>query len=228
MANNTFYSENDFRLYHHGIMGQKWGIRRYQNPDGTLTEAGRKRYATDVDRANYFTKRLNVNADKKAAVTYRYQKDLAKANDPYTVVRDEVHDRLNRKADERVIRNSKPIDDSTKALIAQAEEMGLKVHSYETDHYVRVGHDYMSGKDIATKVKGTGYYVSDRPTREQIQSSMQKARKDDTYNIDFLEAIQSKSMSKRDQLKEYEAYLEDPFDYWQTRSERLKKYKDEG
>lgn len=32
-------------LQHHGIMGQRWGIRRYQNPDGTLTEAGKKRYA---------------------------------------------------------------------------------------------------------------------------------------------------------------------------------------
>lgn len=34
-------------LYHHGIKDQRWGRRRYQNEDGTLTTAGKKRYSTD-------------------------------------------------------------------------------------------------------------------------------------------------------------------------------------
>lgn len=35
-------------LIHHGIKGQKWGIRRYQNTDGTLTPEGRERYGKNV------------------------------------------------------------------------------------------------------------------------------------------------------------------------------------
>ena len=32
-------------LYHYGVLGQKWGVRRWQNPDGSLTPAGQKHYA---------------------------------------------------------------------------------------------------------------------------------------------------------------------------------------
>ena len=38
---------NDEYLRHWGIKGQKWGVRRYQNKDGSLTDAGQKRYARD-------------------------------------------------------------------------------------------------------------------------------------------------------------------------------------
>lgn len=36
-------------LAHHGIKGQKWGVRRYQNPDGTLTNEGKRRYSEVTD-----------------------------------------------------------------------------------------------------------------------------------------------------------------------------------
>lgn len=37
----------EYELRHAGTKGMKWGVRRYQNEDGTLTEAGKKRYARD-------------------------------------------------------------------------------------------------------------------------------------------------------------------------------------
>lgn len=36
-------------LIHHGIKGMRWGVRRYQNPDGSLTEAGKARYKIGSD-----------------------------------------------------------------------------------------------------------------------------------------------------------------------------------
>lgn len=34
-------------IYHHGVKGQQWGIRRFENKDGSLTDAGKKRYGID-------------------------------------------------------------------------------------------------------------------------------------------------------------------------------------
>ena len=56
---------------------------------------------------------------------------------------------------------------------------------------------------------------------------MSNAKKNDTYDIDFLEAIQNKSMTKSQKIAEYDKYLDDPTDYWLNVNKHLDKYDDE-
>lgn len=63
MSNFTYPDE----LYHFGVHGMKWGIRRYQNEDGTLTDEGRDHYARQASR------KLNAN-DRKIAKAKAYKR----------------------------------------------------------------------------------------------------------------------------------------------------------
>lgn len=59
-----FVRESD--LTHHGILGQKWGVRRFQNKDGTLTVAGKKRRAI-LQQAGKYAKDTSDIAYKSAS-----------------------------------------------------------------------------------------------------------------------------------------------------------------
>lgn len=57
-------------LFHHGVKGQKWGIRRFTNKDGTLTEEGKQHYNVD-DNASIVGRALfNSTTGQKLAVTF--------------------------------------------------------------------------------------------------------------------------------------------------------------
>lgn len=60
-------------LCHHGIKGQKWGVRRYQNPDGSLTEEGKQHYKKDTVFVSGASKTTDPNSPY-------YRKELSDEN----------------------------------------------------------------------------------------------------------------------------------------------------
>ena len=97
--NGNFISMNE--LFHWGIKGMKWGVRKYQNPDGSLTAAGRKRYANPDGSLNKagqkkFGDSVKTNPTVKKRVTDMTDEELdraiirARKEDEYNRLRPEI------------------------------------------------------------------------------------------------------------------------------------------
>ena len=67
---------SDDELKHWGILGMKWGVRRYQNKDGTLTAKGKKRYTEEMNKIKAEKKKLRAQErDKKKLDKLRAEKE---------------------------------------------------------------------------------------------------------------------------------------------------------
>lgn len=84
---------NANELTHHGILGMKWGVRRYQNKDGTLTPAGKRKAAKMKEKYTELTgKRLVRKPTKKSEV----QNDSNKKKSIKELSDTELRDKINR------------------------------------------------------------------------------------------------------------------------------------
>lgn len=70
-------------LMHHGIIGMKWGVRRFQNKDGSLTYAGKKRALSMQEQYTEFSKNKKYR-DKDGNLTYAGRKKALKMKEEYS------------------------------------------------------------------------------------------------------------------------------------------------
>lgn len=101
----------EYELYHHGVTGMKWGIRRYQNKDGSLTTAGKRRYGT---KANF----EKVQRAKKAA---------EKASSPAAKARAKANARTEEEVQKYLEKAGKKKVDTNEAKKPEVEEKVNKV-----------------------------------------------------------------------------------------------------
>lgn len=135
-------------LSHHGIKGQKWGVRRFQNEDGTLTAEGKQRYLTSVVRfsdkrvaraeAKYNAARDAYDADRSSRRAmkryFRSGKRLLNANDQLMsehIIEKQNAEKRQSKAqgqgDTYKAEQSAAVADSSKRQILKSANLGAKV-----------------------------------------------------------------------------------------------------
>lgn len=123
------YVEDDNYIQHYGIMGMKWGVRRYQNEDGTLTPEGMRRYSGDIDSKSSALKiqrKLN-NADKISSdYVGRTIGNLETARKLRAKGKNEKAEKFEKQA-RKDMNTSKSIDSETWKVYAKAVENGMNV-----------------------------------------------------------------------------------------------------
>ena len=121
------YNYND-ELYHWGVKGMKWGVRRYQNKDGTLTAKGKKRYAMSEDAKT-------ASELKKKKVSEMSNAELRKLNERTRL--EQEYSKLNPGA----------IRKGWKFVAASAGIMGTALAVYNNSNQIA-----KIGKDVGNKI----------------------------------------------------------------------------
>lgn len=173
-SSGTFINTDD--LYHWGIKGMKWGVRRYQNPDGSLTEKGRKRYANPDGSLNKKGKKKFGNSvkttDSAGSKTSSGESASATKREQTSDMTDsELQNRVNR------LRNEDAYRDLSKKLGYDSPKTELDVKIAEMEKQKRYLELQRDIKNLTPKKVSKGQQIIDTLMKKVIEPAATEAGK---------------------------------------------------
>lgn len=162
--------DEELELYHHGIKGQKWGVRNYQNEDGTLTEEGKERYldpktgkvdynAMLADRESAAKQQAQEKSDKEAKAQKRKLVGMAIVAG---VAGFAIYRHIKKKKEAASVSAEQTEKD---AFINRLKDLDAKNGTHVAEDYLKG----KSGKTAAKKVaKDTAKYVAKEVVKPEV------------------------------------------------------------
>lgn len=225
-------------LAHHGIKRQRWGVRRFQNYDGSLTAAGRERYGVGPE-ARYHAS-INEDAIRASGHKYYankhpknkigYNDNPKDAEDAADERRSEIAKELekmgfkiteNITAEEHEAATAKILEKPyTEKKPLTAEDFRQIPDRFKVEAMSDKEKKELADKEAADKVEYEKQAAEDR--KKTIDAELYKAANYDSWQLDFLETVQNDWFAdsgrgdKKTMYEEYKKYLDDPRGYMST------------
>ena len=142
------YNHTD-ELYHYGVLGMKWGKRRYQNKDGTLTADGRAKYGNDISQR------------KTKHVKKQVQTGIKTKTINYDDINKKVYTELGKTKEAKAVKN---VNNLIESMYKQAESQGISrsqvmFSKTDADWINQINADY-NNKTIQIAKKYSDAYAS--------------------------------------------------------------------
>lgn len=206
----------EYELKHAGIKGMRWGIRRFQNKDGTLTDAGKKRYAKLQSQLDELDDAKKKTAESEADSVEQKRSKLLGSTDAKELYENrnllttnEINDRLNRiNAETRLKDLSEGSKQSGYDKVDQMLKFGRKVNEIYEFTKTPVMKSLIDGvkkkmgiEDVEKKLGlDEVYKLKDKLSDKQIQDALNRARNENAIR-DILNPTTKKSLSLEEAVK---------------------------